>query len=103
MEVIAMSEETMTTITIEFPDGTYEEMELPTREYQQILQRCEEENITLDEYLERAFNHYTLELDCRELVLQLEEMEERQEGNLDEIRSMKEKLLSAMVDPDWRQ
>jgi len=98
-----MTEETMTTITLEFPDGTNEDIEIPTTQYQQITQYCKEENITLDEYIERAFNHYTLELDCRELVLQLEEMEERQEGNLDEIRSMKEKLLSAMVDPDWRQ
>ena len=98
-----MTEEDMTTITLEFPDGTTEDIELPTNKYQEITQYCQEQNITLDEYIERAVENYALELDCRKLVLQLEEMEERQEGNLDEIRSMKEKLLNAMTDPNWRQ
>ena len=103
VEVIAMSEEAMTTITLEFDDGTTEDIELPTTQYQQITQYCKEENITLDEYIERAVDHYSLELDFRELLLQIEELEEKNVGHLDELHSLKEKVRSVMTDPDWRQ
>ena len=96
-------EDNMTTIILECDDGTTDEMELPTEEYNRIMQYCNAEGITLDEYIERAVDHYSLELDFRDLLIQIEELEEMNVGHLDELHSLKEKVRSVMTDPDWRQ
>lgn len=93
----------MTTILVECEDGTNEEIEIPTEQYNRIMHYCTEEDITLDEYIARAVDVYAVELKFRDMLVMLESLEQKYLNSLDEIHALIKKLREVMANPDWRE
>jgi len=61
--------ENMVRINLEDPDGkVFDTIELSESEMEKINKRCEEENMTLDEFFEFCVASYALELEYRDLL-----------------------------------
>lgn len=94
----------MTIIQLQFEDGTTEDVEIPTKVYEeQILRYCKEDDITLEEFLERAVTYYSIELEFREVLTELEKLEQKYQTALEDIHTLIGKVCSVMADPDWRE